>query len=138
MGQQALPLRTSATPGRILAGLSAGLLFCSFSLGVGQVPSAADPTPPQTGLGSHRSEMGRDPTEPSNPFGPANAARMQKMREEERHKKLVADTARLVALTGELKAEVDKATKDELSLDVIRKAAEIEKLARDVKERMKG
>ena len=57
---------------------------------------------------------------------------------DERHKRIVADTARLLALSTELKADVDKTTKNELSLDVIRKAAEIEKLAHDVKERMKG
>lgn len=57
---------------------------------------------------------------------------------DERRKKLVEDTARLLALSTELKAEVDKTTKDELSLDVVRKAGEIEKLAHDVKERMKN
>jgi len=36
-----------------------------------------------------------------------------------------------------LKAEVDKTNKDTLSLKVIRKADEIEKLARTVKEKMK-
>jgi len=36
-----------------------------------------------------------------------------------------------------LKAEVDKTTKDTLSLNVIRKADEIEKLAHSVKEKMK-
>ena len=57
---------------------------------------------------------------------------------DERHKKLQEDTAKLLALSTELKAEVDKTTKDELSLDVVRKAGEIEKLAHDVKERMKN
>jgi hypothetical protein len=36
-----------------------------------------------------------------------------------------------------LKAEVDKTTKDTLSLGVIRKADEIEKLAKTVREKMK-
>ena len=36
-----------------------------------------------------------------------------------------------------LKAEVDKTNKDMLSLNVIRKADEIEKLAHNVKEKMK-
>jgi hypothetical protein len=44
----------------------------------------------------------------------------------------------LLALTTELKSDVDKANKDELSLDVMRKAAEIEKLAHDVQNRMKN
>jgi len=36
-----------------------------------------------------------------------------------------------------LKAEVDKTTKDTLSLNVIKKADQIEKLAKSVKEKMK-
>jgi hypothetical protein len=71
------------------------------------------------------------------PPGP-NPLRLEKMREEERRKRLIADTAKLVQLTNELKTEVDQASKDELSLDVVRKAAEIEKLAKDVKDRMKS
>ncbi len=67
-----------------------------------------------------------------------NTPKMEHMRENERRTRLLADTARLVALSTELKEEVDKTSKDELSLDVVRKAAEIEKLARDVKERMKS
>jgi hypothetical protein len=50
----------------------------------------------------------------------------------------VTDTQKLVALANELKVDVDKTTKDTLSLDVIRKADEIEKLAHNVKEKMKG
>lgn len=61
-----------------------------------------------------------------------------KMRNLDRQKKLVDDTAKLVSLANELKVEVDKSNKDTMSLDVIRKADEIEKLARSVKEKMKG
>jgi hypothetical protein len=57
---------------------------------------------------------------------------------DERHKRLEDDVSRLQALTNELKADVDKADKDELSLVVLRKAAEIEKLAHDVQSRMKN
>ena len=60
------------------------------------------------------------------------------MREDDRRKRLRADTAKLLELSTELKEQVDKTSKDELSIDVVRKAAEIEKLARDVKERMKS
>jgi hypothetical protein len=50
----------------------------------------------------------------------------------------VEDTDKLLALATQLKQEVDKTNKDVLSVDVIRKADEIEKLAHSVKERMKG
>jgi hypothetical protein len=61
-----------------------------------------------------------------------------KLRNAERQKKLVEETTRLLALANELKAAVDKSDKNTLSLDVVRKADEIEKLAHSVKERMKG
>jgi hypothetical protein len=59
-------------------------------------------------------------------------------RSTERQKKLVADTEKLLALATELKTDVDKTNQNILSVDVIKKADEIEKLAHSVKERMKG
>jgi hypothetical protein len=56
---------------------------------------------------------------------------------EERKRQIAEDSANLLKLATELKAEVDKTSKDTLSLTVIRKAGAIEKLAHDVKEKMK-
>jgi hypothetical protein len=71
---------------------------------------------------------------------PAEMARLRVLREkqmnDERRRKLVADTERLLELSTELKTEVDKATKNELSVTVVQKAAEIERLAHDVRTRM--
>jgi len=64
--------------------------------------------------------------------------RQVKTRNVERQKQLVDDTQKLVALANELKTDVDKSSKDTLSLDVVRKADEIEKLAHNVKDRMKN
>lgn len=61
-----------------------------------------------------------------------------RMRNNDRQRQLVDDTAKLLSLANELKVDVDKSSKDTLSLDVIRKADEIEKLAHEVKEKMKG
>ena len=61
-------------------------------------------------------------------FSSANAARQ---------KELAAKSAELLKLATELKAEVDKSNKDTLSLTVVRKAGEIEKLAHGIKEKMK-
>lgn len=55
----------------------------------------------------------------------------------ERKKQIADDSTRLLKLATDLKAEVDKTNKDTLSLSVIRKADEIEKLAHNVKEKMK-
>ena len=54
-----------------------------------------------------------------------------------RQKQLADDSAKLLELAVALKAEVDKTNKDTLSLSVIRKADAIEKLAHNVKEKMK-
>src|SRR5260370_38479777 len=57
---------------------------------------------------------------------------------EARQAQLVADTERLYQLTQELKAEVAKSNKDTLSIAVVKKAAEVEKLAKSLKERMRA
>ena len=56
----------------------------------------------------------------------------------ERQKDIQKDTEKLLELATELKQAVDKSNKDTLSLDVVRKAEEIEKLAKTVKNKMKG
>ena len=55
----------------------------------------------------------------------------------QRKRQISDDSAKLLTLAMALKAEVDKTNKDMLSLNVIRKADEIEKLARNVKDKMK-
>ena len=63
---------------------------------------------------------------------------MAKKRNQERQAQLRRDTDHLYRLSTELKQYVDKSNENTLSLDVIKKAEEIEKLAHSVKERMKG
>ena len=74
----------------------------------------------------------------SDPIDAHRVEKQAKLRNDDRQKRLVADTDKLLALATDLKAQVDKSTKDTLSVDVIKKADEIEKLAHSVKERMKG
>jgi hypothetical protein len=73
--------------------------------------------------------------------GPMDRGKMEqeqaKSRNIDRQKRIVDDTAKLLTLANELKLDVDKTDKNTLSLDVIKKADEIEKLAHNVKERMK-
>lgn len=80
---------------------------------------------------------GVDPADP-NPMDPHRAEQQEKLRNTDRQKRLVADTDKLLALATDLKQQVDKTDKEILSVDVIKRADEIEKLARSVKERMKG
>ena len=56
----------------------------------------------------------------------------------ERQAQLQRDTDNLVKLANELKQPVDKSNENTLSLEVVKKAEEIEKLAHSVKEKMKA
>ena len=55
----------------------------------------------------------------------------------ERQVALRRDTEKLFSLAAELKQNVDKTSPSILSIDVIKKAQEIEKLAKSVKDKMK-
>jgi len=55
----------------------------------------------------------------------------------ERQMQLRHDTEKLLALAAELKQNVDKTNPNVLSLEVIKKAQQIEKLAKSVKDKMK-
>jgi hypothetical protein len=61
-----------------------------------------------------------------------------KKQNELRQQDIKKDTDQLLELATELKQYVDKTNENIISLDVIKKAEQIEKLAKSVKEKMKG
>ena len=62
----------------------------------------------------------------------------QKTQAAEAHqKKMVSDADRLVELAQQLKVSVDKTNKNIISVDVLRNAEKIEKLARELREGVK-
>jgi len=63
---------------------------------------------------------------------------MAKKENVKRQQDLEKETDKLLELATELKQYVDKTNENTLSVEVIRKAEEIEKLAHSVKEKMKG
>ena len=63
---------------------------------------------------------------------------MQKKANKDRYSALKRDTDKLMQLATELKTNVDKSSENTLSVDVVKKAEEIEKHAHSVKEKMKG
>lgn len=69
----------------------------------------------------------------------ANQTEQQKAAsaDSERKKQIASESTQLLAMAVALKAEVDKTNKDVLSMTVIRKADEIERMARMVKDKMK-
>jgi hypothetical protein len=63
--------------------------------------------------------------------------RMMKEANKKRQQDIREETDKLFQLATELKAAVDKSNENLLSLDVVRKADEVEKLAKKVKDKMK-
>lgn len=62
---------------------------------------------------------------------------MSAARNTQRQKLIVDDTAHLLQLAQQLNDEVSKSSKDMLSLSVVKKADEIEKLAKTIKDKMR-
>src|ERR1700744_5704075 len=104
-------------PGKLLFIAGLILLFCGTALLVPRMP-AASTTQIQDVPKDMQDRMVRE----------ANKKRQQEIRD---------DTDKLFQLATDLKAAVDKSNENLLSLDVVRKADEVEKLAKKVKEKMK-
>jgi hypothetical protein len=106
-------------------------LILAFMLVVGRnIACAQNPRFPQL------------PEPPAAPSGAEPKTKMErdleKKANQERQAALKRDTEKLLKLATELKDYVDKTNENVLSFDVVKKAEEIEKLARSVKEKMKA
>jgi hypothetical protein len=64
--------------------------------------------------------------------------RLARQRNQERFTRVKKDTDQLLELATQLKKSVDEANDQTLSLEVIRKAEQIEKLAKQVRQKMAG
>ena len=95
------------------------------------------PTAGQNGMGGMPPINGRNNDIPD-PLGPRMQEQQAKSRNSDRQRKLVEDTDRLLSLAADLKQQMDTTGKDAMSADMVRKAEEIERLAKSVKDRMKG
>jgi enoyl-[acyl-carrier-protein] reductase (NADH) len=110
------------------------LLFCVSALPVSSLPGfVQNQTTPQ----SHRQDV-IAPIANEDEARNRIANEMAKKAAKERVAALKHDTDKLLKLSQELKESVDKSDENVLSVDVIKKAEEIEKLAKSVKEKMKG
>jgi|SRR6185437_1803517 hypothetical protein len=110
------------------------LLFLQPGL-TAQPQDAPNPNPPQLPQGQTIPGAG-DHDDNGIPSDMRKA--MEKKANEQRQAELKRDTDKLLKLSQELKAYVDKSNENILSLDVIKKADEIEKLAHSVKTKMRG
>ena len=127
-----------------LSGRWAMVCLCILAMGaaLAGTPQQVPPSSAQTGSGqapateagaNHPATGAASPATPSPPTGGLNPGTLNAGRREQ----IAAGSARLLKLATELKAEVDKSSKDTLSVSVIRKADAIEKLAHSVKEKMR-
>jgi methionyl-tRNA synthetase len=107
------------------AAMIAALLFC-FLLAPRALAQAIPP-PGQTQPSQAETEMEQQQKHAAEKA--FNAKRQQDIKK---------DTDKLLELATELKQYVDKTNENTLSVDVIKKAEEIEKLAHTVREKMKG
>ncbi len=125
-------LRPGAAGAAIL--LMIGALCASRPVGAQQddAPPALTPPSMHSGPGAPRGDAEHDA------LTHRAEERMSARRNEDRQKALVADTQKLLAMAEQLKVEVDKSSKDQLSVDVYKQAEQIEKLARSVKDKMRG
>ena len=71
-------------------------------------------------------------------ISPQMQEQMADRRNSDRQKQLQADTEKLFQLAQQLRDEVAKTNKDQLSIPVVKRSEEIEKLARSIKEKMRG
>jgi hypothetical protein len=115
----------------IVASRTVFALIIGFVLTIGLGPAGAQnprfPPMPQPDTSSHE-EPGKSKLERD----------MAKKASQERQAALKRDTDRLFKMATELKDYVDKTNENVLSVEVVKKAEEIEKLAHSVKEKMKA
>jgi hypothetical protein len=129
-------VRRLLVPAAILAlVMTAGAEFSSLGVCVAQTPAAAEPaqgpprvsSDPETMPTEQPAAAGTGKNTPQSGLAADAAAQSA-------GSQVAGDCAALLKLATDLKAEVDKTTKDELSVTVVRKAGEIEQLARKVRD----
>ena len=106
-----LNMRSLVGPGQVVTAVILGCLFAT-SL------QAQNPSQPAAGASA-----------------PATAAMTAK---EAREAKIAADADKLYQMALDLKVEIDKSNKDTVSLSITQKAAEIEKLAKTLKQEIRA
>ena len=108
-------------------------VILGFALLAMSLLSSAQNVPPPNGLPPINGQTGQDQRTQNR-----IEREMAKKAAKERQAAIKRDTDKLLELATQLKESVDKSSEDTLSLDVVKKAEEIEKLAKSVKDKMKG
>lgn len=111
--------------------------ICSIVLALGMLHGSGGfaqmGPPPDASTSGGRQQQDRE-----DPFTLQQKKDLVKKQNELRQQEIKKDTDKLLELATELKQYVDKTNENIISLDVIKKAEQIEKLAHNVKDKMKG
>lgn len=116
------------------------VLGCAAETSSGQLQSQAPPTTqPPAAPGQGRVSVGGEEDNETSPMMRRAAVKAEKQRNEQRQKQIVYDTDKMLQLAHQLKDDMGKNDdKKTLSASAAKKAEEIEKLARSVKDKMKA
>lgn len=117
--------------------VSSVLLSYLFLFLVAVPAQDASPAPPATPANASDAQFGTHRNGTQSTWGQKQAEQMQKEAKAARQKQMKQDAEKLLQLATELKDSVDKTNANVLSLEVVRKAEEIEKLAKHVKTNMR-
>jgi|SRR5580704_2399125 hypothetical protein len=109
------------------------LVFFALCGGSAHAQDAAPAQVPDASIGG-----GQRQREADDPWTAQQKRDMLKKQNSQRQQDIKKDTDQLLDLATELKQYVDKTNENIISLDVIKKAEQIEKLAKSVKDKMKG
>lgn len=101
-------------------------------------PKGGSPEPVAEAAASAEPQFPGPRRTPEDRFRIEHERAMARQRNKDRQAALKRDTDKLLELATQLKEYVDKTSENMLSLDVIKKAEEIEKLSKSVKEKMKA
>jgi hypothetical protein len=120
--------------------IAAGASMAAFARGLAAQGHPPHPAPPQSPSGPQSSAPPQPPRpQDDSAADPLSSKSATKAMLEANDKDIKKSVEKLYNLASELKAEVDKTDSVQvLSLGLVKKAEEIEKLARDIKTRAKG
>jgi hypothetical protein len=121
--------------GLVLAGI-----LCVCSIAPAQSPNQSGSGNGTTGISASQHGFGRPGMGSLSPddenYDPMMAERRMRALNAERQKQMVSDAARLLKLAQELNSEIASANTGAFTPDQLRKIGEIERLARNVREKM--
>jgi hypothetical protein len=117
----------------VMLRFSAGAILLLVLHAYGARAQIVSPDTPDAGQSGSQRQKDTD-----SPWVVEQKRELEKKRNVARQQDIKKDADKLLELATELKQYVDKTNEDILSMDVIKKADEIEKLAHSVREKMKG